>query len=128
MSKRSHNHRTLLGVAILAVTAHVALGCKTDNPAFNPDPASSNSSTESNGSVSTTCPGGADPITEEFTSLADPAQLDVLVVVSDAPESEPLQARLSEAMPALVQELTREGIDFQIGFITGNTDNQASAG
>ncbi|MBH23726.1 MAG: hypothetical protein CMH57_04525 [Myxococcales bacterium] len=120
--------RTLL-IAALTALALAAVGCKADNPAFDPDPEGGSGGSGGSGDLTTAaCPGGGDPITQEFTSLADPAQLDVLVVVSNAPGSSDLQARLSEAMPALVQQLTSAGVDYQLGVVTGDTESSATAG
>lgn len=116
---------TLLAFAFLLGTlVGVAPGCKTDNPAYDPDPSAGGTGSGSGEDILTqaVC-GDTAPASQEFPGLAAPDKLDVLVVISNAPGTAALQQRLSRAMPALVEGLTQAGIDAHIGVTTGDASN-----
>lgn len=110
--------RRLTGLLLpLLLAAATASACKVDNPAFDPNlPAPGQS-----------CVRGVET-RQVFPLSADPRAIDILLVVSDSPGSEPLQRRLAAAMPSFVSDLRARGVDFQIGVISGDTSNATTAG
>ncbi len=104
-------------IVIAASLLLTASACKEDNAFFNPDllPA---------GEV---CFEGRETL-QEVTTFQDPAQLDVLIVVSTAPGTEAIQQRLAAAVPRFISLMRARELDFQLGVITGDAGDPASIG
>lgn len=96
--------------------------CVEDNPAFDPD-----RDTQDGGEEEEGCAEGQE-ITQTIPALEDPRQLDVLVVLSDAPGADALQQRVSAAMPGFVRSLDDAGLDWHLGFVAGGTTSSANQG
>ena len=109
--------------SLVLLSVMFAFACKMDNPSFMTEAEINGADTNS-----AFCEDGSLAVTQEFTSIAAPNLIDVLVVVSNAPGTEKIQGRLAAALPALVQQLVAKGIDFQLGIVTGDTTSQATAG
>lgn len=94
--------------------------CTEANPQFNPDPA------PAGGSDAPGC-GGRD-VVQTINSFRDPGALDVLIVVSDGPNSAPVQELLAEALPSLVETLDGLELDVQFGVTTGDARRALTVG
>jgi hypothetical protein len=97
--------------------AAAAAACVEPNPAFDPE----------RGLDAADCERGQ-RITEPTAAFERPDQLDVLLVVSDAPGAEPVQERLAAAAPRLLGLLDAQGLDWRLGVTAGDASSPATAG
>lgn len=110
--------RAAAGLAFAALALAWLGGCVEPNPLFDPDLAQPQSEGCSSGQL----------ITEPTSAFERPDQLDVLVVVSDAPGAEPVQQRLAAAIPRFLGLLEAQGTDWQLGFTSGDASSTNTAG
>jgi hypothetical protein len=92
--------------------AAAAAACVEPNPAFDPE----------RGLDAADCERGQ-RITEPTAAFERPDQLDVLLVVSDAPGAEPVQERLAAAAPRLLGLLDAQGLDWRLGVTAGDASS-----
>lgn len=107
-----------LAKTTFALAAVTLLGaCTEDNPAFDPDPLPAGE----------TCLDGRQTV-QEVAAFEDPGAIDILLVVSNAPGTGPIQQRLATAMPRFVSLLDAHGLDYQIGVTHGDTRSPDATG
>ena len=88
------------GLLAATLVLLLPLGCTTDNPAYN--------------APEQICDEGSSLARQQF-DLANPDQVDILFVVDNSSGMQPIQAAVAEAVPAFVDALEDEGLDWQIG-------------
>jgi len=112
----SHPPRLRL-LLLIAAVGTLGLACKEPNPVFDPNLPPPGES----------CVRGIET-TEPFNVAYNPDAIDVLFVIGNAPAAEPLQRRLSSAMPSFIAGLRGKGLDFHVGTVSGDTSNPNTAG